>query len=210
MTLYYIQTSDMIQWGTVQSGSSSIDYNLLTDDCGWAEQMFHELNGHTDFYSGSPANEEPRNSWVDRYGWIDLHSGSLAPVTSVQSVQYMIPGVNNTWQNLSWDPLNGIFLPPQGAPPNPRAWVVQIIPSNVNLGQAATGDIRFRWSYTGGYQTTPASLKITLLRLGWWKYKLREAPLGKIASPPFGITEVIPGLPKDVVVDLGVWTYRLA
>jgi hypothetical protein len=217
MALHYITVQDLLNYGQVSAcaaGSSGTDaavanYDLLSTACGWAEQVFEELNGHTSFYAGSPADEIPRQGWVDRHGWVELHAAEFAPVTGVSKVEYIIPGQVDKWTVLGWDSANGIILPPQGAPPNPRAWVVRLNVGYV-LARMATGDVEFRWSYTGGYNATPAALKLLLLRVAWWKYKLREAPLGKIASPPFGITEVIPGLPKDIEVDLGIWQYRLA
>ena len=208
-SLNYISVADLANYGLGSTAGSAAQYQTLSDAAGWAEDMFEELNGHTSFYAQTVTNEIPRNGWVDRHGWIELHAGQAAPVTAVSAVQYMIPGAVDSWTALGWDANNGILLPPLGAPPNPRAWAVRFNVGYYLPAPLATGDVYFRWSYTAGYSSTPSSLRMLLLRVAWWKYKLREAPLGKIASPPFGITEVIPGLPADFKADLEVWQYRL-
>jgi hypothetical protein len=104
--------------------------------------------------------------------------------------------------------VNDILLPPIWAPPSPNAWTVTIYPSNVAIPRVDADGIWVRLSYIGGYATVPPALKMLLLRLAWWKFKLREAPLGRVAMPPFGITEIIPALPADIATDIGLWTRK--
>ena len=185
------------------SVDGSGDDTLLQDSIEWAEGEFERMAG-SQFNQQSLVNEQPQRAWVDRNNIVTLIAKTVGPVTAVTSVQYLIPRVT-AWQTVTWDSANGIFVPSTDAPPRPEAWVVEIVPTSIMMQQVAADNIRFRWSYTGGYATTPTQLQMILFRMAFWKYKLREAPLGKVAVPPMAITEVIPDLPTDIKTDINLW-----
>lgn len=56
-------------------------------------------------------------------------------------------------------------------------------------------------SYRGGWEFSevPADFKLAMIRLVWWGYKLREAPVGKTAIPSLGEIVIPPSSwPKDI------------
>lgn|SRR5574341_1884762 len=187
------------------SVSTTADDALMQDAIDWAEGAFEREVG-SQFDQQAVANETPLRAWVDRQGIITLIAKRAAPVSAVNAVSYLLLP-NTNWQTLAWDAANGIFFPSNEAPPRPEAWKVEIIATGLPLGQYAADNIRFRWSYTGGYSSTPTQLALTIFRAAYWRYRVvREAPLGKVAVPPMGITEVIPDLPRDVALDFRKWS----
>lgn len=186
--------------------TTTVDDGLLQDALDWAEGEFEILTG-SQFDQQTQTLVAPLQAFVDRGGRLTIEADHLGPVTAVSAIQYLLP-FSNSWTTLTWDATNGIVLPPAIAPIIPNGWRVTIIQNA--LPQLATDDVLWRWSFTGGYATTPLALKIMIERLSTWKYKLREAPLGKVTITPFGVTEIIPALPADIGLDISKWTHKPA
>jgi hypothetical protein len=202
----YVTLADFLQFMPTQIQTQS-DQFALQAALDWAEGTFENLTG-SKFDSQTMTNEEPMSAWISRKGEITLIAKSRGPVTAVSAVSYrVLPGTN--WQTLSWDAANDIVLPVVSAPPEPDSWAVKIYTSSLGYYNVAAADFWWRWTYTGGYSTIPEEIKFPILRLTQWKYKLREAPLGRINSEMFGTREIIQDLPNDVAFDILRWT-RLA
>lgn len=195
----YTALSDLKLYGDIKTDAED---TLLQTDLDWAEATFEQRCGSAFDYA-TVTLETPSKAWVARDGSLTLIASARGPVVSVQAVQYRVMG-GTAWQTLSWTSDN-ILLPPASNSPHPRAWAVKIFTFALGVSQSP-GDIYFRWSYTGGYQTTPSALSMILLRLALWKYKLREAPLGRVSVPALGMTEIIPSLPADIAHDMHLWS----
>ena len=206
----YVTLADANAYGIVPATSASTTgSSILQDDLNWAEGEFERIAG-SQFDQQTETNVQPINGWVNRFGDMTLMAAERGPVTAVTALSFRVPGSSspyNTWQAVTWDATNGIILPGGSnvSPPRPNAWRVTITPANFTLSAIPADDVLFQWTYTGGYANTPPPLKTLLLRMAWWKFKLREAPLGKIALPPMGMTEVIPSLPADLAMDCTLW-----
>lgn len=198
----YVSLSDLKTYGQV---TVNTDDTTLTNALNWAEGEFNRIAGSQ--FAQQTLTEFATHGWINRYGWITV-VGRVAPITAVSALSVIFPP-STTQTAIAWDPTAGIFLPPNISPPDPGAWLCQIAPSNVILPQTAAGNALFRWTYTAGYATTPDSLKIIILRMAWWKYKLREAPLGRIVSPGMGSIEMTPSLPPDLARDIKLWTKKV-
>lgn len=198
----YVTLADLK--GIVDAKTSADDL-FLQDALDWAEGEFEKLAG-TQFNQSAEVNATPRRAFVDRYGWLTLVANERAPLTAVTAVSVRFPWAS-TWQTLAWDATNGIIMPPAdtAGPPSARAWKVMLLPTAPRLSMMAEGDLLVRWSYTGGYAQAPARLRMIIERMAQWKYKLREAPLGRVSMPAMGVTEVIPGLPDDLKADIRLW-----
>jgi len=210
----YVQYVDLVNYGIISSsGSVSSGSAVAQEALDWAEGEFERLAG-SQFDQQTVVWETPARAFVDRKGAITIIAAERGPVTSVIGVQIRVPSAPSTistspsWQTLAFDAVNDIIYPPATwAPPSPRAWTVTIYPSNLAMSQMDADGFWTKWSYIGGYASgsMPATLKMLILRLAWWKMKLREAPLGKVASPPFGLTEIIPAIPADIAMDIKLW-----
>lgn len=199
----YAQLQDLIDYGQIKAAAAAAETNQIQLALDWAEGEFEALAG-SEFNTQTVTLETPARAFVDKFGWLHLYAHTVGPVTSVQLINLRRRADRN-WQALAWDAINDIILPPQDIPVDPDAWHVSVYPST-GLTQTAADNLLVRWTYMGGYATPPPPLKFLILRLAWWKYKLREAPLGRVSSPPFGITEIIPALPADIAQDVMKWT----
>ena len=207
----------MSKYSTVQAlkaygkATKDVEDDTLQSALDWAEGTFERLTG-SQFDRQTVTNEIPARAWIDRKGQAWLIAQTAAPVISVSAISYRLIGPGTSWTALSWT-ADDIFLPPAVDPPSPKAWMVSLLPSNYTniytYGQQAADNILFKWTYVGGYASTPDSLAMILHRLAWWKYQLRQAPLGQISTPPFGTTEIIPALPADIRMDIGLWTRKV-
>lgn len=202
---HFIDISDLAAYGPVQITSTS-DNATLNQAIEWAEGEFERLTGSL-FYQGTETDELPARVWFDRNGALSLIARHRGPVTAVASVQIKILGVID-WTPITWNPAD-IQIPFNDAPPRPNAWRVTLYPNNINLSRIAADGLWAKWTYTGGYAATPEQLKLILLRMAFWKLKLREAPLGRINSEMFGTREIIPNLPKDIGMDIGLWRRKV-
>lgn len=201
----YLQLADLKAYSPVTIDKGTDD-TTLQQALDWAEGEFQRLTG-TLFLTQQEVGETPARAWVDRMGMLTILARRRAPVTAVASVSIFVPGLY-PWTGVTWDS-DKIFLPINDAPPTPDAWKVQLYPNNITLDHLAPDNLWVRWTYTAGYSGTPAPLKMTLLRLAWWKVKLREAPLGRINSEMFGTREIIPSLPKDIALDIKLWSRKV-
>jgi hypothetical protein len=205
-------------WGQFTTADSDL---VLQSNLDWAEGEFERLTA-SQFDQATVTTERAAQAFVDNVGVLHFISNSRAPITSVTaaSVRYLAPlspatvvAATGNWITLAWNNTDDAEYPSAVMPPRPEAWEVSILPNNVVLPQVDTIGLWVRWSGQAGYvfpvvgSVAPNPLQAMILRLAMWKYKLgREAPLGKVASPPFGITEVIPALPADIAMDLMRWT----
>jgi len=204
----YVQLAEFKQYFpiTFPSGSSgsSADDTTLQQSLDRAEGEFNRI-ADTNFNQQTLVNEYPTRAWVDRNGMVTISARTTAPITSVTSIQYLLPPIP-TWQSLSWDPANGIFLPDPSDPPRQWAWQVQVLPLGTPLMLQAADNIFFRWSYTGGYASPPSTLKALILRMAMFLYKLREAPLGRLNSQPGMMSQpAIIRWPDDLQRSILVW-----
>lgn len=185
----------------------STEDNIIQSCLDWAELEFERLCG-SQFDQANVVGEIPSRGWMTRDGTINLIALERGPITAVSSIEYRVLRSGTVWNTIAWGN-DDLILPPSHSPPHPRAWMVTIFPNNLSVGALASGaadDVLFRWSYTGGYAVIPDGLPEIINRMAWWKYKLREAPLGKVSSPPFGISEIIPSLPADIKTDIMLWS----
>lgn len=171
----------------------------------WAEGEFEGMAGKQ-FDSQAVTNETPLRASVDRFGWLTLVAAQRGPVQSVQAISIRY-AADNVWTALSWNATDNLILPPAdtSGPPRAGGFTVRVKPDS-GIRYFPDSDFMVRWSYTGGYATTPERLKAVIGRLALWKYKLREAPLGRVSVPAMGITEMIPAVPDDIRADIRVWT----
>lgn len=211
----YAQLADLMLYGIVSSaGSVSSGSAVAQEALDWAEGEFERLAG-SQFDQQTVVWETPARAFVDRKGALTIIAAERGPVTTVIGVQIRVPSAPSTistspsWQTLAFDVINDVIYPPVYSPPHPRSWTVTIYPSNLAMSQMDADGFWTKWSYIGGYNSGStalfAPLKMLILRLAWWKMKLREAPLGKVASPPFGLTEIIPAIPADIAMDIKLW-----
>lgn len=201
----YITIEDLVAYSPVTISNPTADL-ALGDAVSWAEGMFISLTG-SHFDQQTHTNVQPQRAFFSRMGELVLIARERAPVTAVSAVSVRIPNTLG-WTTLSWN-TDDILLPPIYDPPDPNAWRVTIFPNNILMQRVAADNLWVKWTYTGGYSPIPPSLHTVLLRMAWWKYKLREAPLGRINSEMFGTREIIQALPNDVRMDLLRWS-RLA
>ena len=171
-----------------------------------AEGEWDTMTGGVDFTQQTYTLVQPFTVIVDGNGWLKLTSEQGAPVTAVAAVQVMNIGAGEkTWKPITWDPVNGILLPPVTSPPRPSAWDVLINP-NPSLSSAATGQLYARWTYTAGYATIPKKLKAEISRLAVWIWKLtHEAPLGIVKNPMLGLVDIPLSIPPDIRADAFLW-----
>ena len=200
----YIDASDLIDYLPVTISKAS-ETTVLQEACDWAESMLHSTSGSR-FNAGIMTLVPPLRSWFSRNSELVLIAKEFGPVTSVDAVQFRIPGVTN-WTPVVWG-ADDILMPSTVDPPEPGAWMVTIYPSSTSYPNIPADDLWVRWSYHGGYDSPPDSLTMLLLRMAAWKYKVREAPLGRLSSEMFGTREIIQSLPNDVRLDLARWTRR--
>ncbi len=186
--------------------SNTADDTYLQNALDLAEGEFERMAG-SQFNLQTLTNEAPLRGWSDRNGMIVLLAKTAAPVTAVASVQYLLPP-NRSWQPVAWD-ADFLFLPSNDAPPRPDAWKVEILASSPAMGQWATDDIRFRWSYTAGYAAIPTALQLLIMRFARYTYAMREAPLGRVSVAPMVTPPPVADLPNDLKKDIRLWS-RLA
>jgi len=146
----------------------------------------------------------PMTAFVDYHGWLHLFSRERAPVTAVAAIQTRDLLQDKGWVTTTWD-TDDLILPVAMDPPRPDSWHVMVLPSN-NVPTRATTEMLVRWTYTGGYATIPPSLQALTMRLAWWVYKLREAPLAKIVTAELGLMQIPLSIPPDIRADLRHWS----
>lgn len=199
----YISLTDLKAYGSVDV--------TFTDDDTTLNQSISRAEMEVDAYCGQGFDEQTftltpvRQPFVDAYGWLWLSAIERAPVTAVTAVQIRaLASTVSPWQTLSWG-TDDIIMPLVTAPPDPNSGKVRIYPTNPRLTPFSTGMLLAKWSYKGGYNSIPDSLKGIVTRLAWWVYKLREAPLGRVATMELGIMEIPLSMPKDIIADLNLW-----
>jgi hypothetical protein len=137
---------------------------------------------------------------VDGNGWLNVFAREAIPVTAVTSLEYRdLKSPAEGWKTVVLDPLN-VLLPINDGYIHPDSARVRFYDNA--FPARATGHILVRWTYTGGFATIPTWLKAIAVRLAWWVYKTREAPLNQIIMPNLGIMQVPLRIPPDVDADL--------
>ena len=205
----YITLQDLKNYG------QALDPTLTNDDVvlqSAIERAEMEFDGHCGqgFDEQTLTLTAARQPFVDAYGWLWLTAIERVPVTSVIKVQVRdILASASVWTDITYG-VDDVILPLATVPPDPNAGKVRILSNNPRLAPHATGSILVRWSYKGGYSVIPESLKAMILRLSWWIYKLREAPLGRVATLELGIMEIPLSMPKDILFDMNLWKRGLS
>lgn len=194
--------------GNVQG---SPDDNIIAGAIQRAEADFDEQTGGWDQQSFTLV--QPRQVFVDTYGWLWLYAVERNPVTVVSSVQILDLAGGDTapnWRTLTWDAANGILLPPFNSfdsYPRPESWKTRIYPTNIALFPSATTDILARWSYAGGFSTIPSALATLIAEMVSFVYKSgREAILGQMVNQPLGNVTFSPvNYPKTIQATINRW-----
>lgn len=189
---------------SIAGATSPADDTFLQDAIDWAESTFEGLTG-SQFNQQTFTLVQPKRVYGDRFGWLYLFAAEAGPVTSVSAIQLRSAWAN-TWQQITWTADNILLPTPDSVgPPKANAWRVQVRPSTLNVASLDDNELLARWTYQGGYASAPPRLRMTIERMALWKYKLREAPLGRVSMPALGVTEVIPALPDDLLADIYRW-----
>lgn len=201
----YVDINVFKAYGPVPPGVTNDDVNL--------QSALERAEAEIDLYCGTGydqqvyANTLPLKAWVDSMGWLWLVARERGPVTSVTNIQTRnIASGATAWQTLNFGA--DIFYPGNGVapnPPTPDSWLVRVYSASPVLFPSTYDSLMVKWSYTGGYTTIPASLQGIVLRLAWWIYKLREAPLGRVVTAELGLMEVPLSIPPDIRADLNMW-----
>jgi hypothetical protein len=188
--------------------SGTPDDALLTNCILDAETRFEQITG-TGYDEHSLTMVQAFTPFVTPDGFIHLFARERGPVSAVSAIQYRdIAGGVPTWQTLTWA-TDDIILPYQNildvdAHPSPDSWHVRVYAPT--LGPRSTGQILARWSYTGGYTTTPLALMNLIAGFATWIYKLRrEAPLGVVSNQALGTFSAPLNVPPDILATCNNW-----
>jgi hypothetical protein len=199
----YITLTDLKTYGQIPATATADDVTL--------QSSIDRAQAEMTLITGSAFDEATEtlvmtvNPFVDAYGWLNLRAIERGPVTAVTEVKLRdVVSGKSGWQTLSWN-ADDIILPSSASPIAPDAWTVRVKSSAPVLNSRTTGQIFVKWTYTGGYSSIPAGLKSIALRLSWWIYKLREAPLGRVVTAELGLMEVPIAMPPDIRADLRQW-----
>lgn len=141
--------------------------------------------------------------FVDGNGWLTMFAREHAPVTSVTSVSLFDMQGNKTWTAVTFDS-DKIIYPVNDGYAHPDCAQVKLYPATAMMPRG-TGQIMVKWTYVGGFTTIPQSLKAIVVRLAWWLYKIREAPLTQITMPQLGVMQIPMKIPPDVYADILLW-----
>ena len=194
----YCTVAALKTYGDVPNLAVGMD-QIYSDAILRAEATFERQCG-SQFNQQTTGMVEPWNVFVDGAGWMWLNAMEVGPITAVGTVQYRILD-SSGWKTLAWG-ADDIILPNATTAPPVAGWTARIY--NNTLPSLATGQLLARWSYTGGYATTPQALTSIIERLAWWMIKLREAPVGTVRNE-LGTLEVPVDMPKDILRDCMLW-----
>ncbi len=200
----YVNLATFKQHGQVHV---STEDDVLASHLQWAESTFERYCA-CQFNAATETNERPAAYSVTADGWLRLFPARRAPVTAVTSIQYRVLADGSPWKSLSWV-ADDLILPTSDAPPGPDGWGVLVNANNAFLYATSMDHLLVRWTYTAGYATTPEALEEAIEHLAWWKYKLREAPLGKVVNPMMGTIDIPLAMPEDVKAELYLWQKKL-
>lgn len=195
----YATLADLKQYGqipvTATADDSTLQYAL--------DRAQMEIDGYcgTGFDRQSYVYTDTLNSWVNTLGDLSFIV-SERPIYQITSVKYRDLLASKTWNVLQYSS-DDVLTPALGTPPSAGAWRGRIL--STLIGPRASGQIIVKVSYTGGYAVIPDALIAIQLRLAWWIYKLREAPMGQVATMELGTMEIPLQMPKDIKADLNIW-----
>lgn len=189
---------------TVYNGSvSGTPDDAVLEQCIFRAEMEWDRLCGCAFDEQTPTDVQAFTPFIDGNGWLHGFARENIPVTDVDTIELRDLKGTNTWTSLTFTNDN-IILPPNTGSPRPDSAHVYVIPS-VTLSPRATGQVLVRWTYTGGYDTIPESLKNIIERLAWYIYKLREAPMYQIMIPSMGIMQMPIKIPPDILSDADLW-----
>lgn len=175
----------------------------ILSQCIQRAEMEFDRHCGVQFNSGTLTDTQAFIPFVDGQGWLHLFARERCPVTAVTAVS-----IRDLVTRSAWSPVtlttDDVILPLSDGYAHPDSSHVKLYPNPV-LPSRSTGQILARWTYTGGFATIPDSLKAIVARLSWWIYKLREAPMAKIAMPQMGIMEIPIRIPPDIAADINLW-----
>lgn len=190
---------------TVYNGSvaTTPDDSVLTQSIKRAEMEFDRIAG-IQFNQQTLTLVSAFLPFVDGEGWLNIFAREVAPVTAVAALQYRdLKAPGEGWKTITLN-ADDVILPINDGYAHPDSARVRIYNSNIPAPRS-TGEILIKWTYTGGFSTTPDGVKALICRLAWWIYKLREAPLYKIVSAELGIMQIPLRIPPDVNQDILLW-----
>jgi hypothetical protein len=183
----------------ISTDDSILLYQLARADCA----IDHYCG--TDFAHQTNTLEMARNVWVDRNGWIQcqVHKPIVTASTIAMQIMMVANGAT-TWTPLTLSQCICISDISNGDAPRPQAWTFMAYP-NIKIAPTTFGNILAQVTYTSGYSTIPAQLTAINVRLAWFYYKLREAPMMKIDTLNLGVVEIPVDMPKDIRGELSTW-----
>ena len=196
--------------GAVMSGGVGFGIDVNTDDALLEQQLVRAVCAidhfcGTTFAHLTNVDELARKCWVDGNGWLQVqtHKPIYDPAGITVSIMDVKAGAID-WTALTLKQCICMAPVNDGDAPRAQAWHYAAAAS-VPLRPALWGDILVRTSYPSGYPTIPGSLRAITVRLAWFYYKLREAPMVKIETLGMGTVEVPQEMPKDVKGELMTW-----
>lgn len=201
----YITLNDLKTYGLNGDTSATPDDGMLSQSIYWAEQKWNATCG-IQFNTQSFTRVQAFTPFVDYNGWLHLFAREAGPVTAVTAVRYRRLPTGDTGYTDVTISSDNLLLPLATDPMRPDGCHVQVYIGPSLLGYA-TNQLLVQWSYSGGYASIPNSLKSIIVRLAWWRYKLREAPLGRIVTGAggLGMMEIPLAMPADILADSMLW-----
>lgn len=199
----YASLPELKAWADVRTDAEDA---ILVQALDRAEAWFERICGSR-FLGPTTVAERALRAWTDRNGELTVLVASVAPVTAVEEIR--VRNIRTQSPEVVLTPSQDDFqlpvvLTPVSAP-TPDWWEIRCFPVGKRLPPATHEDLLVTVRYTGGLSTVPDSLKSLILRLAHWIYKLRSAPLGRVATLELGLMEIPLTMPKDLETDLMLW-----
>ena len=203
----YATLAALIDYGRIAlpgQTTPSIDNDILTYQLARADCAIDHHCG-TDFQHLHNVLEMARSVWVDRNGWLQAQVHKPITTTTGLSVQTMnLASGERAWTTPSFAECICIADVSDGDAPRAQAWNFMALPVTY-MPPTSNGSILAKVSYESGYTTIPPQLTSIAVRLAWFYYKLREAPMMKIDTLNLGTVEVPVDMPKDIRGELNTW-----
>lgn len=201
----YTSLDSVKAWGHVNGLNTTGDDPAILLAIARAEEAIDCACG-TSFDARTVTLRRPEIAFVDAYGW--LHAQMYYPIETVSAVQVMdMIGGDTTYTSITLTTVelqHSTLDYPNEAPVFDSYWL-QVYSSSPLLPSRAVGQMRAQVTYTGGFSTIPSVIESVTDRLAWWFYKIREAPMGRIATLTMPVMEVPLDFPPDVAATLKSW-----
>jgi hypothetical protein len=169
----------------------------------------------THFEWSTNAGERVRRVWVNEQGYITMQL--RRPAVHLTALTILDTKGQATWQPLTLKAIGPLgelaLIDPEvanGDPPIADSYIVRCYSSSPILAPAATGRYWALANYTSGYlvdntHSFPVAVRNVTNRLGYFYYKLREAPMVKAIAGTLGTIELPLDCPPDVRATLNGW-----